>query len=58
MAQLQQTSALISEGLTKKLTGGTGKRSRNQLNNAPEGLPENDMAPPAKTKRQRLNKVF
>jgi hypothetical protein len=56
---MQETSDLISEGLTKKVTGQAGgKRVRSQLDNAPNGLPDNDMAPPTKSKRQRLNKVF
>jgi hypothetical protein len=54
---MQETSDLISEGLTRKVTG-QGKRTRNQLDNAPDGLPDNEMAPPAKSKRQRVNKVL
>ena len=53
---MQETSDLISEGLTRKVTG-QGKRTRNQLD-APYGLPDNHMAPPAKSKRQRVNKVL
>jgi hypothetical protein len=56
LAQLQEISDLISEGLVWKITGAGGKRSW-QLDNVPESLPDNDMAPPTKAKRQRLNKV-
>jgi len=58
MAQLQETSDLLGQGLAKKMAGTGGKRTRNQLDNAPENLPENEMAPPVRAKRQRLNKVL
>ena len=57
IAQLQETSDLLCQGLVKKIAGTGGKRMRNQLDNVPENLPENEMAPPVKAKRQRLNKV-
>jgi len=58
IAQMQETSDLICEGLTRKVTGAGAKRPRNHLeNSAPDTLPDNDMAPPAKAKRQRVNKV-
>ena len=58
LAQLLETSELLSQGLGKKLAGTGSKRPRNQLNNAPDDLPDNTMAPPLKAKRQRVNKVF
>ena len=57
IAQLQETSDLLGQGLARKIAGTGGKRTRNHLDNAPNDLPENDMAPPIKTKRQRVGKV-
>jgi hypothetical protein len=58
LAQLQETSELLGQGLGKKLAGSNSKRPRNQLDNAPDNLPDNAMAPPPKAKRQRVNKVL
>ena len=58
MIQLQETSDLLGQGLAKKMSGTGNKRPRNQLDNAPDDLPESIMAPPLKTKRQRVNKVL
>lgn len=57
LAQMLETSELLGEGLGKKLAGTGSKRPRSQLNDAPEDLPDNMMAPPLKAKRQRVNKV-
>jgi len=58
VVQLQETSDLLCQGLAKKIAGVSGKRVHNQLDNAPDNLPESDMAPPTKTKRQHVNKVM
>jgi hypothetical protein len=58
IAQLQETSDLLGQGLAKKMTGAGSKRPRNQLDNAPESLIESAMAPPVKAKRRRVNKVI
>jgi hypothetical protein len=58
IAQLQETSDLLGQGLIKKMTGTGSKRPRNQLENAPDDLPESAMAPPVKAKRQRVNKAI
>jgi hypothetical protein len=57
LAQLQETSDLISSGLMRRMAGTSNKYSHNWLDNALDGLLDNDMAPPAKAKRQHLNKV-
>lgn len=59
LAQMMETSELLCQGLGKRLAATGGKRPHNQVNSAPDDLPDNTMAPPLKAKRRRVNlKVF
>jgi hypothetical protein len=58
VAQLQEMSDLLCQGLAKKIAGVSGKRVHKQLDDAPDNLPESDMAPPTKMKHQHVNKVM
>jgi hypothetical protein len=56
LAQLEKASAIVGEGLLNKVTG--QKRDRNALiDDVPQNLSENDLAPPISTKRARINKA-
>jgi hypothetical protein len=52
--QLAKTSEIVGAQLFNKVAG--HKRTRNQLENVSANLPDNDLAPPAGSKRQRKSK--
>jgi hypothetical protein len=53
---LEKTAAIVGKDLLSKVTG--QKRSRQNVANIPDDLPENDLAPPMPMKRQKIVIVF